>query len=132
MGDPERSIFTGRCRAENVEVVNLASAQMTEWPNRVAGFSKELPVRDGTFRNVHIGGKPLTSEQDVPFEICFSENVRFVTDDGRQHVAPSLDRPPKTGRWKKGGQKKPGEKIRFPTSLDGVEYERGRGDNHER
>jgi len=102
MGDPERSRTNGKAVCEDIEVANFTSAQMCARPMRVAGFSKDRPVRNVTLRNLVIAGKPIVTETDAAFEICFAENVRFVTAGGKEHVAVSEDRPPVTGPYKPG------------------------------
>ena len=100
MGDPERSRTNGGAVLEDIEVVNFVAQEASVRPSRIAGFSKERPVRNVMLRGVVIAGKPIATEKDADFEICFAENVRFVGPDGQVRVAASEDRPPVTGQYK--------------------------------
>ncbi len=99
MGDPEANRTNDRAVLEDIELVNFASREMSARPMRIAGHSAERPVRNVTFRGLEIAGKPVRTEDDADFEICFAENVRLVDGDGKAHVARSLDRPPVTGGY---------------------------------
>jgi hypothetical protein len=79
---------------EHVQFVNFSAAEPSDNPPQVCGFDDGHRVRNITFRGLTVAGKAINKAGDLPFDVRFAENIRFVAADGRVNTAASQDAEP--------------------------------------